>query len=290
MIFHADTHSYYNGDEKYLGVTSTIGKMKQPTDWDQIAENYVNKKTRRELLEDLAKKWKITFRQAREKWGNEEFTGPWIRTVWKDKSERALAGGSFFHDWKEIQDSDTCFYNPVVNNKKTLLDLNELTDGTYLELGVYAHQYYTCGQVDKIKFEGKYFDISDYKTDAEKPSTETKAYWNSNTGRSEVKKFISPLSHIPETNYYKHALQMSTYSRMLELYKGYKCRSLTVKYVHTEYRHPLQAGDDLVIHEEPEFDRVRVFLGLEDIELPYLKKEAEAILKYNRNAYRQKNR
>lgn len=283
MIFYEKNHSYYNGDEKYHGVTSLLSRYQQKQDWDKIAENYLKKRTRREVLEDLAKKWKITYRQAYDKWNDFEFTVEWIRSVWKDKSERALAGGSFFHDWKEKQDSAYSHYNPIINGEKKLLELDNLTDNTYLELGIYSHYYKVCGQSDKVKLKNNKFTIRDYKTDAEKPTPETKAFYNKDLGYSVVKKFLAPISHIPDTKFYKHALQFSLYAYMLELY-GYECEELFIDYVHTEFRHPLNITDELVIFAEPEFDRVRVFLELEEIQVPYLKKEAEALLKHYKYA------
>lgn len=287
MIFYEDSHSYWNEDLKYQGVTSLISKFKHYTDWNKVAENYLKKRTRRQVLEDLAKKWKITFGQAYNKWGGDEFTVEWIRGVWADKSRRALSGGDFFHNWKEVQDSNLVnhYYNPVVDGKKTLIDLENLESGTYLELGIYSHYYQVCGQSDKVILDGRKFKVRDYKTDAEKPTPKTEAFFDKSLGYKVVKKFRAPISHIPDSNFYKHALQFSIYAFMLEQY-GYECEGLFIDYVHTEFRHPLNVRDELVIFEEPEFDRVRVFLELEEIEVPYLREEAKAILKYNRYEYK----
>lgn len=281
MIFHEGSHSYYNGKEKYQGVTSLIGKYEKFTDWVKVSENYVKKKTRRELLKDLATKWKITYKQAEAKWGKDEFTGEWIRSVWADKSERALAGGNFYHNWAEIRDSEDAFYNPIVNGKKELLDLEILVDGTYLELGIFSHKYKVCGQADKIELKGKEFKVIDYKTNAEKPEPKPKTYYDKASRSQVTKRFLAPISHIDENKYHVYALQLSIYAHMLELY-GYTCLGLEVQYIDTEFKHPMrESEDDLVIFREPEFERIRVVTEVIPIELPYLKEEAKAILKHN---------
>ena len=283
MIFLEKEHAYYNGEERYGGVTTLLSQFQDKPDWDKIADNWVKKRSRKKVLTDLAKKWKITYGQARRKWGNDEFTGPWLRSVWKEASERSLIAGSYYHHWAELQEKDTAFYNPVIDNKKEFRGLENLKKGTYLELGVYSHLHKLSGQADKVIFTtDTSFKMLDFKTNWEKPDPKPSTFYDKSAGYSKEKRFLSPISHLPDNNYYKYALQLSIYSYMLELY-GYKCEGCTILYVNTEWRHPYNVKDELVIFEDLEFDRVRVVLELEPIEVPYLKEEAKAILKHRKN-------
>lgn len=104
MIFKESTHQYLNEEVPYTSMTSLLKKVKEQKDWDAIAAAYLKKHSKKHpddkhmiqqaILTDVAKKKEITLEQATERWGT--LSGPnvkWVRKIWKDNSEDALARG-----------------------------------------------------------------------------------------------------------------------------------------------------------------------------------------------------
>lgn len=284
MKFIESTHEYFNSEgKKYGGVTSFIDTFTKKKDWDAIAKKYVESKTKDQLIKDLAKKWDISLDHAKRKWGDIDFDVKAIRGVWKDKSERSLVGGNMWHEFKELQKSKEAqtVYNPVVKDSKVIMDLRDIQpDTTYLELGVYSHLHEMMGQIDRVKITKKRRSrISDYKTNLKDIEEDGGGFFNRRTRKKQIEKFLPPISHIPVNDYYKYALQLSLYAYMLELH-GIPNESLEVEHVRTKYKSPDQVTKyDIILHEELDLNRVRVYDRVEIIALPYLQKEAASLLK-----------
>ena len=288
IIFKEAEHSYFRGDIRYSGITSLLGKYKPKKDWDKIAENY-SKKGVDHVLKGLSKNWQIPLKQAKEMW-EEEFlqaTNPkdWVRMMWKKKSNIALEAGSFFHNYMEILESKTANYNPIVNGEKHSLDLSILTPGTYLELMCFSHLHHICGQADKmILYEDNSFSLRDWKT-SKTIDIEPKTFYSKGSKRRVAEHYLSPISHLTTNNYITYCLQLSCYAYMLELY-GYKCKDLWIDHVIWEYEKPSYKlkKEELVIGEEPEFNRIKVYKRTDSIRANYLKPEVKALFNQHKNS------
>jgi len=268
MEYVDSTHIYTHKDEQYISMTTLLKQFHQPKDWNAIAQAYLDKRTPEEVIADLAKKWKMPLEKAQEKWANPPMTAKWIRSVWKEKSQRALATGSKYHDWREDQlIAQGATSNKVVNDKKKAIDLSTLTPGIYPELMCYSHKHKIAGQADQVEItKGGKCRIIDYKTSAT-IDMEEKAYFKKALGRKVVERFLPPISHLATLNYNEYALQLSGYGYILEMY-GFPPVELIIEHVIFSDRE-----NGIVDHVNP-------------IQVPYLRTEVKAIFDH----YRMSNR
>lgn len=277
MIFKESTHEYLEGGIKYTSITSLIKNYHPKTDWDGIAQKYLDKHGSPEkVLKDISKKKNIPIDYLNKKFSNQEYTIEWIQGIWKWIADTACEIGSEYHLVRENRYSklSNVIYNPVIHDEKPSCDLSNLEKGfIYPELICYSHEHQLCGQADVVTItpEGK-VKIRDFKT-SRVIETEPTAYWNPKLKKKVVKKFISPLTHLPLINYYEYALQLSCYAYMLELH-GFPLL------------YDRSTGQACLIIEHVHFtDR---FLGLidesknEDIYVPYLKTEVKAMFAHHK--------
>lgn len=115
------------------------------------------------------------------------------------------------------------------DNQSSPYPLIEVPDGYIPELLIKNDDYLLAGQADQAYIETvgdvRYVDIDDWKTDGQiliKPS-----FFNRKTG---YQKMGYPFDHVYETNYWKYAMKISTYAKMLEL-EGYTVRNLAFTHV-----------------------------------------------------------
>jgi PD-(D/E)XK nuclease superfamily len=291
MQFTDSSHTYVNleTNERYTSMTGLISSFAPKKDWDEIAANYLKKFSTKELLfEDLAKKAKLSLEQVEKKWGvSYQHSVEWIRSVWKVKSEESLEGGSYFHSFKELEASKlpNVIYNPVQNDTKNSIDLTSLKPGfTYVELMVFLHKYKMIGQIDRVDITKRNTTIvRDFKSNEKPITSDVTAFYNPKLKRKVVEKFISPISHLPTTDYYKYALQLSGYGYILEQY-GFPPEALIIDQVITKTV-PMSKvkPTDLILFEDVELELARIFVKMADpIEVPYLRAEIEAIFNYNK--------
>lgn len=112
-------------------------------------------------------------------------------------------------------------------------------------------------------------------------SPDVKAFYNKKTKKRSVKKFKSPISNLPISSYWEYALQLSIYGYMLETY-GYAPEKLIIDQVITKWIPVNKLKGEFVIDEDKELGKVRVLDKMIEVPLPYLRKEAKALLKANR--------
>ncbi len=116
-----------------------------------------------------------------------------------------------------------------------------------------------AGQIDLLVKKGNEIYILDWKTNKE---IKQKAGFNTQT-RSEVK-MLYPLNLLPDCNYYHYALQLSTYAWMLQMINP----DFVIK--------------DLILVHFDHNDNQTIY------NMPYLKKEVEAMLKfYKKSIFKQ---
>jgi len=133
----------------------------------------------------------------------------------------------------------------------------------YAEKKVHLDDFKLAGMIDVPIFKGNKFCILDWKTNKDEFLTVAGYYKKENIGGKWIKgdKFIAtgktmlyPLHHVPCCNFYKYAMQLSTYAYILECW-GYELVEGGLEIIHIRDNH------------EPKV-----------IKIPYLKKEVEAML------------
>lgn len=164
-----------------------------------------------------------------------------FRDTWTAKSQK----GTDFHSSQEELDHKNGFrINPFTNKKSEIIKwdirpgyenqscpgaLMDLPDGYIPEWLIKSDIHLIAGQADQGFIETidgvRYIDIDDWKTDETilmKPS-----FFHPKKG---LAKMNYPINHIYETNYWKYAMKISTYAKMLEN-EGFVIRNLAFTHV-----------------------------------------------------------
>lgn len=202
-----DEHKYYNdAGIEYQGVTSLIGKYKQP--FDAIA---------------------VSIKYAEKNGGTPEY---WQK-VWVENSDEACGRGHTFHAFKEEQllgrGVDVIKRSVrMVRNQYLYPEARQsvyaLPDGLYAELMLWDDGYRIAGTSDKNNIETishvRYVDIDDHKTNKE---ITTRGYEFRNGSR---KMMLHPIPHLEDCKLTHYELQISFYAFMFER-QGFTPRTLT---------------------------------------------------------------
>lgn len=267
VIFDAKAHKYYNKlGAEYISTTTLVGLFKPKKDWKGIAEKFVNRRTKEELVKDLAKKYNKTESSVKEFLNKYGYKGSSIQKIWEYNKDMACAVGSEFHDKKEREDINRGYEKIEdrihrVDDGLTQYqtdDLWHLPDGVYTELQLWNHHYLIAGKSDKVIVDGRYIDIDDYKTNEE---IDKVSYFNAYKGEHDM--MLPPIDHLMDCNFIHYTLQLSIYAYMLECF-GYKIRKITFKH------HPRKADKSITEEAIP-------------YEVKYKRADVIAMLEYYRN-------
>lgn len=263
LIFREEDHSYKTeGDDldKWISVTSLISKFKEPFDKEGIAKkSSKNKKS----------KW---YRMSPED----------ILNAWDKENKRALSLGSWYHKQREDEllacntlqreGIDLLVFNTIEQDGVKIAPDQNLVSGIYPEHMVYLKSAKICGQADRVEVVNGNVNIYDYKTNKE-IKAESYKNWEG------VHKMLnSPINNIQDCNLMHYALQLSIYMYIILKHNhSLKPGKLEIHHIkfeiedHDEHGYPIvatdAAGDPLIKEVVP-------------YELPYLKKEVNAIIKY----------
>lgn len=187
-----DTHTYSDKSGKvYKSVSSILSTIKPKFDLEQKAFEY---STRKKMpLND-------------------------VLALWEDKKNTGLSYGTDVHENVESYFIDREIKNPrykdiVENIFKDVYD----KDGCN-ELICFDKDKGICGTSDYVVFGENTFDISDFKTN--------KKFNFEN--QYDDKYLLEPVSHLPNSEYFIYALQLSFYANMIEKLTGLKCGSLNI--------------------------------------------------------------
>lgn len=252
------THQYFADKGELISVSAFTERFKNKTDWDTIAKRMAAK---------LTKAGTPTTKQD-------------ILNKWARKRDASSSIGTLLHSIKEeetINDGDLLYYGKSCdkacasfsNGFKHSIPINDLQNNTvYPEMMIYDIEHMLCGQSDKVIVMDNKIHIWDYKTDDTIPMRGYSNQWQG------PKKLMAPLSHLEECSGVIYSLKMSLYMYML--WKANKGRFLPgdiiIEHVHLK-RDP--DNDNIPVLE----DGKPVILSIEQIKLPYRKKEVEAMLK-----------
>ena len=269
IVFESSTHSYVSIDPqdatKWVSVTTLLSALKQPFDAVTIAEK--------------------SSKSKKSKWYG--MTPEAIQKAWKAESERACNLGNWYHDQREQDlincetivrhDSTLPVIKPLIDGQgKKLAPLQKLINGIYPEHMVYLKSAGICGQSDLVEVANDTVHITDYKTNKKIDKTSF-VNWE---GVS--KKMLGPLAHLDDCNLNHYNLQLSIYMYIILKHNpNLKPGKLTIHHISfeeeeepDEFGYPITKLSD---QGEPIIKDVEIY------ELPYLKNEVIAVLKWYEN-------
>lgn len=255
--FIEDSHKYLTeNEEELISVSKFTERFKEKVDWDEVAKRCAIKLTKQ----------------------GSPATKNDVLERWKAKGDKTRLIGTLFHSIKEreiMQDDKHEFYGKTCekecaiyeNGYKSSTPINELKNNTvYPELMIYDIGHMICGQSDKVIVVDKKIHIWDYKTDAEISFHAFSSKW------VKPRKLLPPLSHLDDCNGNIYSIKMSLYMYML--WKANKGRFKPGDLVLEHFT--LKRDEDKIPILE---GGLPIILKTEQIELPYRKKEVEAMLK-----------
>lgn len=256
--FIEDTHRYLDEEDRELiSVSAFTERFKQKVDWKAVAK-------------------KVALKQSKT---GEPTTTEEVLAKWERKRDLSAQTGTLYHSIRENEllaqvnpefygvscDTQQCeFYDGA----KYSIPINKLENNTvYPELMIYDFDHMICGQADKVIVAKKKINIWDYKTDTEIKYKAFSSKW------VEPAKLLGPLSHLDDCNANIYSIKMSLY--MYLLWKSNKGTLLPgdiiIEHVHLERD---SDNDNLPILK----DNKPIVKKIEQIKLPYRKKEVEAML------------
>lgn len=205
-----------------------------------------------------------------------------ILEMWDNENKRAIQLGSWYHNQRE-KDVLACntitrdgielpIVSPIIEEGIKLAPDQSLISGVYPEHLVYLKSIGVCGQADRVEVVNNRIDVYDYKTNKE-IKTEGFKYWDGTK-----KMMMGPLRHLEDCEFNIYALQLSTYMYMM-IKHNYNLEPGHLEIHHIEFEIEKEDDNGYPIYAidaagDPIISKVNV------IELPYLKKEVIAMLKW----------
>lgn len=248
--FIENTHQYLTEDnDELISVSAFTEKFKPKVDWKAIAKRSAAKLTKEGTP--------TTAKELLAKWEKKRIESAQVGTIYHAIREEELINSDCV--------TKQCEH---VGTEKWSIPINELADNTtYPELMIYDMDYMICGQSDKIIVKDKTIHVWDYKTDQEIRFKGWSSQW------APAKKLLKPLAHLDECNGNIYSIKMSLYMYMLwKANKGkLKIGDIMIEHVHLE-RDPDNDNIPILVDGKP------VVKKIEQIKLPYRKKEVEAML------------
>lgn len=187
-----EKHQYFCEDgHEYMSVSSLLSKIKPKFDLESKAlECALRKKV---SVDDILKEW-------------------------DDKKKIGLNHGTDVHE-----NVESYFLNREIRNERyrnVVEDIYKIAyrKEAYNELICFDKSKRVCGTSDYVHFKKDTFDISDFKTNVK---------FNFENQYSD-KFLLDPVSHLPNSEYFIYALQLSLYAYMIENLTGLRCGFLNI--------------------------------------------------------------
>lgn len=199
IIFDADTHTYTNtvSNEKYISVTTLLGKYKQPFD----TEKHSLRVSQREGVSQQI-----------------------VLDAWSADTKKATDKGTRIHKLME----DFILNKKVIDKLEFLYtSYNEavaatvgIYDNVVSESLLFNHDYKVAGTADLIFQKKAGFVVGDFKTNKQFKFT------------SKYNVFLNPpVQHLAECEFNVYALQLSLYAYMYEKMTNTKCLGLFILFL-----------------------------------------------------------
>lgn len=189
--FTEDDHQYIDikDGKVWASVTTFLHSFEPKKDWDSIARKYANKNNLK--YEDVKK-------------------------MWSNENKKSIYRGNLFHKKREEEllycetINDLPIYKSKVEGDLKFSQSQKLSYGIYPELLVTLGSARICGQADYVEItKDGYINIKDYKTNKE-------IKMNGFTNWEGEEMLNSPLSNIPNSNYWIYALQLNMYAYIIK--------------------------------------------------------------------------
>jgi len=260
--FTEEDHKYSSEDNtKWISVTSVCKLFEEPFDAESAAlKASKNKKS---------------------KWYGK--TPEEIKTIWQQVNKDSITLGNWYHKQREDQicnlnsierEGDICnIVRPIIKDFEKHAPDQKLQNNTiYPEHLVYLKSAGICGQSDLVEVRKNKVFILDFKTNA---NLTTEAYTN---WQGITKKLLAPLNHMDDHKLNHYNIQLSIYMYIILKHNpNLKFGGLTIQHVifkiidYDQNGYPIYDRDS---NNEPIVEKIDLY------ELPYLKDEVIAILKY----------
>jgi hypothetical protein len=156
-VFRASDHSYTSELGRYTSVTTLLHKYTPSKDFKKIATLYVEKRSTKELYNDLLAKFSYLTYEAIGKVFAEKGTVEGVLHLWTKETERACEAGTSAHNTEEervytdkgvkTNDGWLC----AGGDSTPVRDLYLLPDGVYPELLIWNNDLMVAGQADLVK-------------------------------------------------------------------------------------------------------------------------------------------
>lgn len=199
IYFDEAKHTYTNTvtEEKYVSVTTLLGKYKTPFDKDLHATRVANKNgVPKEMVLEM---WRQEAKVATDK-------GTKIHKL----MENYISYGEKNEEYNHLYES----YDSIL---KDSIDKFKKVNS---EMLLYNNEFKVAGTSDLIYDQGDHFTISDFKTNKKfKFSSEFNEY------------FKGPIEHLQYCEHNMYALQMSLYAKLYEEMTKKKCKKIVVFYL-----------------------------------------------------------
>jgi uncharacterized protein YxjI len=187
-----ENHTYADSSGKeYKSVSSILSTVKPKFDVEQRASEYALRK-------------KISVDD--------------VISLWDEKKNTGLDYGTEIHE-----NVENFFINGKISNERYKDVVEEIYSKVYQkdgcnELICFDKKKGICGTADYVVFKEQTFDIFDFKTN--------KKFNFQN--QYDDKYLLNPVSHLPNSEYFIYALQLSFYAKMIENLTGLNCRFLNI--------------------------------------------------------------
>lgn len=196
-VFDEGKHLYYDKKTNlaYYNVTKWLSRFKPEFDFEGMSEMY-------------AEKYNLEVDKVREMWN-------------KKRDDSVIFGKKFHKVFEEYLTSRQILeeeYKPVIEQFEVLKLINR-KNNNFFEKRLYNPDLNIAGTADIISIDKTTFDIYDFKTNKrlgfENPFKDDK--W-----------LKSPLDHLPNSEYFNYALQLSLYAYLTEEMTGLKNSRLRI--------------------------------------------------------------
>lgn len=202
-----------------------------------------------------------------------------IDAAWEAEKNRASELGHFYHGKREkelldFEEIDLSVHPSKMEEGVKIAPEQVLADGIYPEHLVYLHSSGICGQADYVQVRNNIVYIRDYKTSKE---IRRKGF----TNYQGTKMMFPPIDHLEDCEFIHYAIQLSIYMYIILRHNpNYEPGEMIIEHIKFEKESEDKYGYPIYKKNEDGSFTVK---EIEEIKVPYLKKEVNAILQWLSN-------
>ena len=199
IVLDHSTHTYTNihNDEKYMSVTTLIGKYKKPFDKDYWSKKIADRDGKDQ--DQVLKEWE---------------------TITKTAQNRGTNIHSIMENYLKEQFIPQGYEELIKSFDKKCVGVIKSNSNILCEHTVYSHDYKLAGTADVIVENSDLFYILDFKTNKK---------FNFNSKYNDY--FYAPLDYLQQCEFTTYTIQLSIYAYLHEQLTGKKCAGLKIFYL-----------------------------------------------------------